>query len=252
MRGQHRIRRGFTLLEVMVAVAILGLGLTAILSAQFTSVAATAHARHMSLATGLARCKMSEVEELLRIEGYPELELVESGPCCEGDNNPQFSCEWSVQKPVFPEFSAQLDLDAGLDLDSTPAGNITETAKNIDPNDPSSIGEVAGALAGGGQGEAMGGVVGLVMPFVYPSMKSIFEASARKAIVTVTWVEGDRSYDVQIVQWITKTQGLAPDLEGLASPAASGSAATPVSPNPAGGNNGPTQRGGGLFGGGAR
>ena len=62
-------RRGFTLLEVLVAVAILGLGLTAILSAQFSAVSGVAHARHMSLAVGLARCKMSEIEQQLKVEG---------------------------------------------------------------------------------------------------------------------------------------------------------------------------------------
>ena len=54
--------RGFTLLEVMVAVAILGLGLTAVLSAMFGSVKGVAHARGISVAVGLARCKMSEIE----------------------------------------------------------------------------------------------------------------------------------------------------------------------------------------------
>src|SRR5262249_13241426 len=75
MRDPERRARGFTLLEVMVAVAILGLGLTAILSAQAGAFASAAHARHVSVATGLARCKMSEVEEhLAGPEGYPELD----------------------------------------------------------------------------------------------------------------------------------------------------------------------------------
>jgi prepilin-type N-terminal cleavage/methylation domain-containing protein len=56
---------GFSLLEVMVAIAILGLGLTAILSAQAGSFSAATQARSLSVATGLARCKMLEVEEKL-------------------------------------------------------------------------------------------------------------------------------------------------------------------------------------------
>ena len=60
--------RGFTLLEVMVAVAILGLGLTAILSAQFSAVSATAHAKILSISTGLARCKMTELEDYVRVQ----------------------------------------------------------------------------------------------------------------------------------------------------------------------------------------
>src|SRR5262249_21601545 len=91
--------RGFTLLEVMVAVAILGLSLTAILSAQAGSFAASAHARNISVATGLARCKMSEIEEHLLRDGYPELDEADNGVCCEGDETPNMRCAWKVEKP---------------------------------------------------------------------------------------------------------------------------------------------------------
>ena len=70
-RSHRSTARGFTLLEVLVAVAILGLGLTTILSAQFSAVIGTAHARHMSVAVGLARCKMSELEDHLQRDGFP-------------------------------------------------------------------------------------------------------------------------------------------------------------------------------------
>src|SRR3954471_15649397 len=108
--------RGFTLLEVTVAVAILGLGLTAILSAQAGAFASAAHARNLSVATGLARCKMSEAEERLAgPDGFPELDSVETGPCCDGDTTPNVRCTWKIEKPVFPEAKfGQLDLNATL------------------------------------------------------------------------------------------------------------------------------------------
>ena len=64
-----RSRRAFTLLEVLVAVSILGLGLTAILSAQAGAFSSSAHSRNISVAVGLLRCKMSEVEEHLLKDG---------------------------------------------------------------------------------------------------------------------------------------------------------------------------------------
>src|SRR5262245_15442776 len=94
-RGRHP--RGFTLVEVMVAVAILGLALTAILSAQVGAYAATGHARNLSIANGLARCKMSEVEEHLLRNGYQELDEADNGPCCEGDETPNMTCSWRVE-----------------------------------------------------------------------------------------------------------------------------------------------------------
>jgi general secretion pathway protein I len=110
-------RRGFTLLEVLVAVAILGLGLTAILSAQAGAFASASHARNLSLATGLLRCKMSEVEEHLYREGFQETDESGAGPCCETDETPNMRCTWRADRPTFPEAKfGDLNLGAGLDL----------------------------------------------------------------------------------------------------------------------------------------
>lgn len=77
---------GFSLLEVMVSIAILGLGLAAILSAQAGSFAAATQARSLSVATGLARCKMLELEQKLIKDGFPDIDQDDSGPCCDGDD----------------------------------------------------------------------------------------------------------------------------------------------------------------------
>lgn len=213
-------RRGFTLLEVLVAVAILGLGLTAILSAQFSAVSGVAHARHMSLAVGLARCKMSEIEQQLKVEGFPEVSLEDSGACCEGDETANISCSWIVERPTFPELNlGGLDLDA--DIDGTPLGNLAEGSKSGATGD--GLGDVANSLAGGEPGDiagaaaaGIGGIISMVMGIVYPELKTIFEASTRRVSLVVTWTEGDRAYDIEVVQWVTQPQpGLLPDADEL-------------------------------------
>ena len=68
--------RGFSLLEVMVAIAILGISLTVILSAQGGLAASNRSAEAMGVASNLARCKMTEVEEKLLKFGYQELEKI--------------------------------------------------------------------------------------------------------------------------------------------------------------------------------
>ncbi len=209
--------RGFTLLEVLVAVAILGLGLTSILSVQFSAVTGTAHARHMGVALGLARCKMSEIEEQLRVEGLPEVGFEDRGLCCEGDNTPNMSCSWVVERPTFPEGNyGQLDLDA--DLEGTALGKLADAAGNDGAS--SDVSSLASSLAGGDAGElaaaGIGGIASMVMSMVYPDLKALFEASTRKVTVVLTWTEGDRQYDIELVQWVTQPQpGLLPDLDGL-------------------------------------
>src|ERR1043165_1017729 len=65
-RGQRPLNqtRGFSLLEVMVAIAILGMSLTVILSAQGGLSASNRSAANMGTATELGRCKMTEIEEI--------------------------------------------------------------------------------------------------------------------------------------------------------------------------------------------
>jgi general secretion pathway protein I len=214
-QASQRRQRGFTLLEVLVAVAILGLGLTAILSAQFSAVSGVVHVRHMSVAIGLARCKMAEIEQQLAIEGFPEVSLEGSGPCCEGDETVNIECSWVVERPTFPELNlGELDLDA--DLEGSPLGKLADGAQSGGQGD---IGDVASNLAGGDDAigaaaGAIGGITSMVMEIVYPQLKQIFEASTRRVSMVLTWTEGDRSYDIELVQWVTQPQpGLLPDAD---------------------------------------
>ena len=220
--------RGFTLLEVMVAVAILGLGLTAILSAQAGAFASANHGRNISVSVGLLRCKMTELEEHHLKEGFQETDETGSGPCCEGDDTYNMKCAWITEKPQLPEAKfGELNLDSvlggssgtaggpglggaiglltGGSPGSAPAidpgsgvGDISKTLASANAGDPNAL---AGAAAGG-----VGGIASMVMGLVYPSLKLIFEASTRRVTVTLTWREGPKSFSTTLVQWLASPQ----------------------------------------------
>ena len=107
-------RRGFTLLEVLVAVSILGLGLTVILSSQASLLATSNKAEKLSLAVSLLRCRMSETELELTKTGYPLADESHEGDCCmEGESDNGFSCSWKVERVKLPETSLGGELDGG-------------------------------------------------------------------------------------------------------------------------------------------
>lgn len=214
-------RRGFTLLEVLVAIAILGLGLTVILSSQTGLFASTKHAENITHATFLARCKMTETELELMQDGYPLIDQAESGACCEDDDS-EFACDWKVELVELPfptTFDdADLDASAGVPTLGSDAGLTGATDIPGDVGDLSALGAISGlqnpeagedalgAMAALGGGEAGGGIGAMVMALVYPDLKPMLEASIRKVTVTVKWHEGDSEKDFSVTQYVTDPQ----------------------------------------------
>ncbi len=229
-----------------MAIAILGLGLTAILSAQAGAFSASSHARNMGVALGLARCKMTEVEEKLVKEGFQELDTSDSGICCEDDDTPGVRCTWKVEKPVLPEPKlGDLNLNAGLGSGvGDPGGGLGALLAGSGPTvgSDANVGDVAKSFAGAASGGAdlagvaaggVSGVASMVMGMVYPSLKLIFEASTRRATVAVIWTEGRKEHSIELIQWLVSPQkaGAMPDelLDAL-NPGGVPSAGTPQPP----------------------
>ncbi|NJK88601.1 MAG: prepilin-type N-terminal cleavage/methylation domain-containing protein [Myxococcales bacterium] len=65
-------KRGFTLLEVMVALSILALALTSIAGINANSFESSNYARGLTVATLLARAKMLDIELELQKDGFGE------------------------------------------------------------------------------------------------------------------------------------------------------------------------------------
>lgn len=224
-------RRGFTLLEVMVAMAILGLGLTVILSSQTGLLAAVGRVRGETYAQSLLRCRMTEIELDLSMMGFSLLDETDSGECCEDEDEPGYSCEWKIETVELPDPSAvdeQLnqadtegDLDATLDtnaeLDSVDTDSLGETSSgptgimgalsNIEQSGGSALGKGSGLNDLGGMLEdtsgGADGMISMALSLVYPTLKPMLEASIRRITVTVKWKEGEKERGLSAVQYVT-------------------------------------------------
>lgn len=209
-------RRGFTLLEVLVAISILGLGLTVILSSQTGMFASAAHSQNLTHAIFLARCKMTETELELMTEGYPLLDQTDSGQCCEDDDESEFSCVWKIEKIELPQPGSFVppegegEGDAGVppgtldplagDMSALGAVNSMHNPSGLEGQDP------LASLASLGSEEGAGGIGAMVMSLVYPDLKPMLEASIRKVTVTVAWAEGSSEKDFSVTQYVTDPQ----------------------------------------------
>jgi prepilin-type N-terminal cleavage/methylation domain-containing protein len=74
-----RLRRAFTLLEVVIALAILAVGMTVLLQTQATAVVMTSEADKMRIGTLLAQEKMAECELYVEKNGFSSEDIDEDG-----------------------------------------------------------------------------------------------------------------------------------------------------------------------------
>ena len=212
----NRRTRGFTLLEVLVAIAILGLGLTVILGSQVGLFTNASRGQHITIATNLARCKMSEIEVQLLKLGYQLTDQTDDGPCCaDDDGNEGYHCSWKIERVTLPEISLN-NADAG----SNPAGDgglnlgAIGTLAGLGqpggtslgkPGEKASPADLAKSLTSNPAG-AVGGLAPMMMTLVYPTLKPMLEASIRKVSVTVTYKEGSFERELLITQYVTNPQ----------------------------------------------
>jgi hypothetical protein len=199
MKGKSKIRYDrawlhIALLEVMIAVAILGLSLTAIFSSEVGAANVAARARRQNVAATLARCKMGEIEEVIAIEGLPALE---TDSCCEHAPVEGFECEWLVERIILPELGAQDDEDE--DEDPRDASNrlLTEASEEVDSQGGTPQEVIAGQA---------GNLATLALQLGFPILKPFLEEQVRRATVTVRWKEGPKERGFDVTQYLVSDQ----------------------------------------------
>ncbi len=185
------MRRGFTIIEVMVAILILTVSLVSIFGVQYTSLSFSKYKRRVTQATGLARCKMSEVElDILVENGFEEMDVTESGDCCEIlEDDPtagEYICSWEIKTVEMPDITTLMSAAGGGDTDIG-SGDFTE-----------------GGGAGMAEDFGMGEMVGAIAPMI----SSMLKEAMRRVTVKVEWQDGSRTREVIISQYLVHpTQG---------------------------------------------
>ncbi|WP_338867452.1 prepilin-type N-terminal cleavage/methylation domain-containing protein [Myxococcus stipitatus] len=199
--------QGFTLLEVVVALAILGLALMAIFDLNAGAVANHVYTKRLTVASLLARSKMTDVEQKLYDDGFSPDDDEESG---------DFSEEgWSQFKWKARIIAPKLD---GVTPDQL-IGAIFNLPIGGDSSDPmSGIASLFGGGAGGDKGgktpsgpqPAGGGLGGAAMGMAQPMFSQMVQQltqAVREVHLTVYWQEGTQ---VESIDLVTHVVSLGP------------------------------------------
>jgi general secretion pathway protein I len=189
--------RGFTLLEVMVAIAILSSALVVLLEINTRNIAATNHARMMTTATQLARAELVRLEDDLDEKGYPDLDDVRQGNFGD-DGLPMFRWEAHIEKVELP-------------------GNLADQASKAATDKQSALSSAASSTSAGGFNPTSGGIGGAASVVLgqFDMIRNAIEQSIRKVTLRVYWPEGKIEKYIEVTTFETDASKVDQALPGL-------------------------------------
>jgi general secretion pathway protein I len=208
----RRPQRGFTLLEVMVALAILASTLVVLLQIITNNVRATHHAKLTTVATLLARGKMTDIEDEIFENGFSTDNETANGTF-KDQGYPAFRWDSNIERIELPTDMKQL-----AELQST------DDSKSKDPM------------------QALTGMMGGLMTSFMEPIRLGLQESVRRLTVKITWDEvGRRDLSIEVVTFLTDPAKLdaALSIGGTGAPGAGAgptAGATAGTPSPGAGH----------------
>jgi general secretion pathway protein I len=187
-------RSGFTLLEVMVALAVLAGALMAVADLSGNALRNFGYAKDLTAATLLARGKMAELEEKYEGSGFTNFDQTENGTFAD-QGQPGIRWALELKRPDSTMSPEQL-LGSFLGTGGDDVGTQEMLAKLI-----------GGAAGGGGKGGpssgAPGGLLGGVLQTQLTAFSEELKKGVRLATLRISWKDGksEHAFDVS-TYWV--------------------------------------------------
>ena len=203
---------GFSLLEVMIAMAILALSLTVVSQAQQSAMRQIRRSKMMTLATLLAREKMVDIEDDLFKDGFSDFEEEETGDFSE-EGHKDLQWRLKIEKVELPQ---QIDADA---IGDAVGGGIGGSG-------------TGGSGASGGLGGGMAQVGGQLIGQQFQMFRNVLEQSIRRVHLEVSWPDGAEDRAVTVVAYFTDPRKVDAAAGGAGALGGTAGTTTPGSTSP--------------------
>lgn len=211
-------QRGFTLLEVMLALALMGLGLVVLIKSAAGNIASSEEAHMMGIATDLARGKMYDIEEILLKDGFTDTDQSqESDKCFDDEGWPSVCYSYKVEEPKLPSYDELQSMAQGA-AGSGSAGSGSGFGSDQVPGgfENSALGGMIGMMGafGGGKQDIDAAQGGALIQSQYSMFQEILKVSVRKVTLTVKWKVLGRDRDMKVVAFFTDAGAMDKVLSG--------------------------------------
>ncbi|MEO8553325.1 MAG: prepilin-type N-terminal cleavage/methylation domain-containing protein [Kofleriaceae bacterium] len=224
--------RGFTLIEVMFALALLGLALVVLIKSASSSIFNAEQAHMMGVATDLGRGEMYEIEEILLKDGFSDTDQSHEDWQDFADQGwPNVKYSYKVEIVEFPSFDQLQALAAGKGMGSGSAGSSAlgsaqtlgsdfSLGSNTDPLasfQNSTLGgmmSMMGGMGGGSAKDVAGTMGGAVIQSQYTMFQQILKDSVRKVTLKLKWQVLGYDRDLTFVAFYTDPVAMDRTLSG--------------------------------------
>lgn len=207
----RRAPRGFTLLEVMIGLALMGLALTVLIKSAAGSIFNAEQAHMMGIVTDLARAKMYDIEETLLKDGFTDTsQSQESEECFTDEGWPTVCYSYTVEQPEMPTLEELQQMAKGKAeqamAGSAAVGSDGELESAAGGFEDSALGQMM-AQMGMGAGEASSGIesaaAGGLLQSQYQMFQEVLKVSVRKVTLQMKWTVLGSKRDMKVVAFFT-------------------------------------------------
>ncbi len=217
MSRHHRAalrRAGLTLVEVMIALAILGMALVLLIKSVATNISASSSSYYMGVVADLARGKMYDLEEERLDEGFQDGVQEEEGDFSE-EGFPRIKWKAVIEPAELPSYEKLMALaeggpGAGSGSGSGSGSDGGDGTSATDKFQSSALGGMMGMFGGGGGGgdSAEGARTDGFIQSQYTVIQNVLKASVRKITLTVSWSTGIHDEKVDFILYVTDPAGM--------------------------------------------
>jgi len=230
------MKRGFTLIEVMFALALLGLALVVLIKSSSSSIFNAEQAHMLGVATDLGRGEMYEIEEMLLKDGFSDTDQSQDDFKGFDDQGwPQIKYSYKVEAVEMPSFdqlqalatghgsAAAAAAGSGSNLGSA-LGSGFSLGSAVDPLSTfqnSALGgmmSMMGGMSGGSAAASASGVAGsqagALIQSQYTMFQQILKVSVRKVTLKLKWQVLGYDRDLTFVAFYTDPSAMDQVLSG--------------------------------------